>query len=129
MTLKQKAFVKALTDPTARTFCNATASYRKASPNVNANVAGVEGFRNLRKPKILEAIEGQLGLDELGDKLKLCLHETEKAKDWPELRAVVMDYAKLTGQLVEKREQTNISVDESSAVREFVRQSMTPAKG
>ena len=75
----------------------------------------------LRKDNIQHAIRGQLGIEQLGGKLKKCLRETEKLKDWAQVRETVMDYAKLTGQLVEKREVKTVTPEQSSAILSLVR--------
>ena len=80
----------------------------------------------IKNDKVSHAIRGQLGMEQLGRKLKKCLRETEKLKDWPQVRETIMDYAKLTGQLVEKREVKSISDEESSAIRSLVRRALIP---
>ena len=104
LTLRQQQFVHALTTPNTPTFCKPSAAYRTISPDIVPGAQHVGAFRMIRNDNVQAAVKGQLGLPQLGSKLKKCLRETEKLKDWPQVRETVMDYARLTGQLVEKRE-------------------------
>jgi hypothetical protein len=79
----------------------------------------------LGNAKVSEKIKGQLGLVQLGSKLKKCLRETEKLKDWSEVRATVMDYAKLTGQLIEKKEVKQVSDEEKDVMRRMVNEALS----
>src|SRR3990167_11313045 len=106
LTLRQEKFVQALTTPNTPTFCRPTAAYRSLSPDIVPGAQAVGAHRIIKNDKVSHAIRGQLGMEQLGRKLKKCLRETEKLKDWSQVRETVMDYAKLTGQLVEKREIT-----------------------
>ena len=81
----------------------------------------------IRNDNVQTAIKGQLGLSQLGSKLKKCLRETEKLKDWPQVRETVMDYAKLTGQLVEKREVRSVGEEEQQVVRSLVDRCLRPS--
>ena len=83
-----------------------------------------------------EAIKGQLGLAEMGRELKRCLRTAKslmKSKESAtvlsatrETRDTIMDYAKLTGQLVEKREVKTMTAEQTSAIRDLVQRSLTP---
>ena len=122
LTLRQEKFVQALTTPQTPTYCRPSAAYRTISPAIVPGAVHVGAFRMLRDDNVQQAIRGQLGLGQLGNKLKKCLRETEKLKDWPQVRETVMDYAKLTGQLVEKREVRTLTDEQSHAIRVLVRQ-------
>src|SRR3990167_2986562 len=122
LTLRQEKFVQALTTPQTPTYCRPSAAYRTISPAIVPGAVHVGAFRMLRDDNVQQAIRGQLGLGQLGNKLKKCLRETEKLKDWPQVRETVMDYAKLTGQLVEKREIRTLTDEQSHAIRVLVRQ-------
>ena len=126
LTLRQEKFVQALTTPNTPTYCKPTASYRTISPTIVPGAQAVGASRMIRNDKVSQAIRGQLSIPALGSKLKKCLRETEKLKDWGQVRETVMDYAKLTGQLVEKREQVNIDGASSIAIRDLVSRSMRP---
>src|SRR3990167_5682526 len=111
LTLRQEKFVQALTTPQTPTYCRPSAAYRTISPAIVPGAVHVGAFRMLRDDNVQQAIRGQLGLGQLGNKLKKCLRASEKLKDWPQVRETVMDYAKLTGQLVEKHEvKTDVGV-------------------
>lgn len=87
----------------------------------------VSASRMLANAKVSDAVRGQLGIEQLGSKLKKCLRETEKLKDWAQVRETVMDYAKLTGQLVEKREVRSVDAQSGHAISELVQRSMRPS--
>ena len=120
LTLRQEKFVEALTTPKTPTYCKPSAAYRTISPTAQPPAQWNGASRMIRNSEVQGAIKGQLGLGQLGSKLKKCLRETEKLKDWSQVRETVMDYAKLTGQLVEKREIKSIPVEDDSAIRLMV---------
>ena len=124
MTLKHKKFVAALTTPKSPSYCKPSASYRAASPNVKDNSSWTGASRLLRNSEVAAAVSEQLSLEELGDELKLCLRETKKLKQWDSARATVMDYAKLTGKIVDRQEIKTITDADTSAVRDMVKASM-----
>ena len=124
LTLRQEKFVEAVTTPNTPTYCKPSAAYRAISPTIEPASAWQGASRLSRNVEVQAAIKGQLGIGQLGSKLKKCLRETEKLKDWGQVRETVMDYAKLTGQLVEKREQVNIDGASSSLIRDLVSRSM-----
>ena len=66
LTIRQKQFVKNITNKDSTTFGNATRSYLSAHPVVTTGTAAVEGHRCLKNPKIQTAIEQEFaaqGLD------------------------------------------------------------------
>ena len=78
-----------------------------------------------------ERIQGQLGLPELGRGLKSCLRTAKRHMADPkpqvalsataETRNTLMDYAKLTGQLVEQRRSTDdISDEDRRAIKQLI---------
>ena len=134
LTLRQEKFVQALTTPNSPTYCNQTAAYHAAYPAASLRTARQGGYENMTKPDIQAAVKGQLDVAQMGKELKHCLRvakSVQKSLDpslklsaTRETRDTIMDYAKLTGQLVEKREQVNIDGAASDAIRQLVSRSM-----
>ena len=89
----------------------------------------------LGSASVAERVRGQMDVGQMGSKLKKCLRASEqiaktvvepmvKLSAYREQRDTVMDYAKLTGQLVEKREITTIDAQAASAIRDLVAAAM-----
>jgi hypothetical protein len=125
LTLRQEKFVEAVTTPSSPTYCKPSAAYRATNPSITPESSWSGSSRMLGNAKVSEKIKGQLGLVQLGSKLKKCLRETEKLKDWSEVRATVMDYAKLTGQLIEKKEVKQVSDEEKDVMRRMVNEALS----
>jgi len=112
LTLRQEAFATSVTTPNTPAFCKPTAAYRTISPQAVPGAQRVGAHRMITNDNVRERITGQLNIGQLGGKLKKCLRIVEQALKTGEdkfnavreLRGIVMDYSKLTGQLVEKRE-------------------------
>jgi len=134
LTLRQEKFVQALTTPNTPTYCNASAAYRAISPAIPPASSWVGSSRMLGNVTVSNAVKGQLGLAEMGRELKRCLRvakSVQKSADpslklsaTRETRDTIMDYAKLTGQLVEKREVKTITDEESQAITALVHASL-----
>lgn len=128
LTLRQQKFVEALTTPNTPEFCNQTAAYRVISPLARPAAQANGGSRMVRNEDVQLAIKGQLSLEKLGHGLRLNLREAKKLikSDRPsvklssmrEHRETLMDYAALTGQLIQ-RQQISLSVEQQ---KEYVRQ-------
>ena len=135
LTLRQEKFVQALTTPNTPTYCKPSASYRVISPQTTMESSHVSASRMLANAKVSEIVRGQMGIGQLGSKLKKCLRAAEqiarsvqepmmKLSAYREQRDTLMDYAKLTGQLVEKREVKTITDEESQAITALVHASL-----
>ena len=139
LTLRQEKFVSALTTPKSPAFCKPSVAYRESSPTVTPGSSWTGASRMLGNVEVIQAVRGQLGLEKLGSGLKLCLRESRKLIRSDEVsmklsamrehRETLMDYAKLTGQLVERREVLTIDVQAASAIRELVDAAMSDNSG
>ena len=122
LTLRQQQFVAAITTPTSPTYCKPSAAYRALDPLITPESSWSGASRMLGSAKVLEKVRGQMDVGQMGSKLKKYLRIAEtvgqQAED-PSLklsaardsRDTIMDYAKLTGQLVEKHEvKTDVGV-------------------
>lgn len=135
LTLKQEKFVQVLTTPNTPQFCNPTAAYKAVSPSITYGSQRMAASRLMAKDHIQQAIRGQMDIGQMGSKLKKCLRAAEqiaqsvkeptvKLSAYREQRDTLMDYARLTGQLTEKREVTTLTSQDSSAISQLVARSM-----
>lgn len=132
LTLRQEKFVQALTTPNTPTFCNPSEAYRAASPPIKPESAWNGALRMSRNVEVQEAIRGQMNVGQMGSKLKKYLRVTEavlkieavepslKLSAVREGRDTIMDYAKLTGQLIERREVKTVSDEDYQVIRRLV---------
>ena len=136
LTLRQQKFVEALTTPNKPTYCKPSAAYRIISPTVKPQSQRVGAMRMSTDVNVQVALKGQLNLGALGNGLKLNLRESKKlvrtddvTVKLPALREhrdTLMDYARLTGQLVERREVVTISDERKAALLILLRDTLTP---
>jgi len=134
LTLRQEKFVQALTTPKTPTYCKPSAAYRVISPLIQPEAQHNGAYRMMRNDEIQSVIKGQLGLGEMGRELKRCLRvakSVQKSADpslklsaTRETRDTIMDYAKLTGQLVEKREVKTLTDSDHDAIRQMVHRAL-----
>jgi hypothetical protein len=117
LTPRQQKFVAALTTPHTPAYCRPSEAYRAISPTIKPPSVWNGASRMVRDAQVQQAIRGQLSVAQMGRELKRCLRVTKsvqhtatdpsvKLSATRETRETIMDYAKLTGQLVEKREVT-----------------------
>ena len=62
----------------------------------------------------------QWTVEQMGTRLKGYVRKLEAKDDLPQSRQTVMDYAKLTGQLVDKSEQVQLSVEDQAVIARMV---------
>src|SRR3990167_1932828 len=132
LTLRQEKFVEALITPNTPTYCQPSAAYRVAHPSAQPNTSWTGASEAMRNPKVQAAIRGQMDVGQMGGKLKKYLRVTEsvlrieaaepslKLSAVREGRDTIMDYAKLTGQLIERREVKTVSDEDYQVIRRLV---------
>ena len=87
----------------------------------------------LRNVQVQPAIRGQMGIGQMGGKLKKYLRVAEQVSHYAtdpslqlsavrESRDTIMDYARLTGQLVEKRQVESVAPEQQAAIALLVMQ-------
>lgn len=124
LTLRQRAFVAALTNPESPTFLKPSASYRVANPHCALSTSWINSFRTLRLTKVINAMSKQWNVEQMGNRLKRYVKQLEVAGDIPQARDTIMDYARLTGQVVDRSEVKQITDADRSAIRHMVQQAM-----
>ena len=62
----------------------------------------------------------QWTVEQMGTRLKKYVRKLELKDDLPQSRQTIMDYAKLTGQLVDKSEQVQLSVEDQAMIARLV---------
>ena len=122
LSLRQEHYVHKITDPRSpETFLEPSASYRAISPSTIKPQTSWQGaMRMSRNIEVQTAIKGLLGQDKLGNGLKWCMRTAKKTKNTKEVRGSIMDYASLTGQLIQRQEIKHSLEEQKELVRQVV---------
>lgn len=125
LTLRQRVFIKALSDPESPTFLRPSASYRVANPHCALSTSWIASHRTLRLSKVQDAMAKHWTVEQMGNRLKRYTTKLEKVGDIPQARQTVMDYAELTGQLIRKAEIRQITDEDRMLLSSMIRETLT----
>lgn len=110
---------------------NAVTAYQTVHPTCKYTTAASSASRLLKTAKIQEGIARKLEeitpwkLEDLQRELLWCVREAKAAGDRRELREALMDYGKLSGLLIEKKEVKTINDQEVDQLRSIVKDALT----
>jgi len=130
----QQVVVQAFLDPRSPGYLNQTQAYKQAHPNVEYTTARTEGAQTLAKPHVRAVVEGELearGWDKerILSELNWNVNECKVLKKLGDHREGVGLIAKVTGQLVEKREIKTWQDEDKEAIRRLVNESLPNSNG
>lgn len=125
----QQVVVQAFLDPRSPGYLNQTQAYKQAHPNVEYTTARTEGAQTLAKPHVRAVVEGELearGWDKerILSELNWNVNECKTLKKLGDHREGVGLIAKVTGNLIEKREVKTLQDDERDSIRRIISESL-----
>lgn len=132
LTLKQRVFVSAVTNPASPTFGNQTQAYLASHPTASYDTAKTEGSVSLANPNVRAEIEAELsawGYDktrlehELGKNMRLSWSQGKTADH----RAAIETLAKLRGDWTDKSRIESLTSDDENTIRRLVLQTLQAA--
>ena len=121
----QQVVVSAFLDPANPGYLNKLQAYKQAHPMAKDTTAGVEGCRTLENPRVQEVVRESLearGWDKerILDELNWNVNECKTSRKLGDHREGVGLIAKVTGNLIEKREVKTLTDDARDEIRRVV---------
>ena len=125
----QQIVVQAFLDPHSPGYLNQTQAYKQAHPGVKDTTAATEGHTSLRNPKVRAVVSEELearGWDKerILAELNWNVNECKTLKKLGDHREGVGLIAKVTGNLIEKREVKTLQDDERDSIRRIISESL-----
>ena len=130
LTMRQEAFVKAITTPGVSTYLTPSKAYAATHPDAKHAVGiSVGASRTLSNVNVQDAVRERLdkmgmSKERLEGELAWGMEETQKVRKYDSHRAYIETLAKLRGDWKEKQEVTTISDQEKDAIRRTVLDAM-----